>query len=397
MQDSNNRGFLFAAQDFEEWVKVGKIVGIDPSKMSEQITSASVDLRISNEAWIVEREIATSLRWARDIRSELKSLPASKCKHITFNAEKPCIIEPGFSYIVPCNEIIHLDKFQKGDLSTKQIVTNSPKSTSARKFEDVRVFFEGRSQFDETHNVKDKPVIVKPWILLDPTHFRSYLYPGLDLTQLRISQGVDTKLSAQEILEEHKKYGIVNIIDEKGNITPIETLDIDPNNNIRIRLNLRSRDGKKFAEKITIHPKQGYLLESKEYLRVPSHLSLEMIQYSASAIRTITHKGGYFDPGFEGTVIGEVESVEDVSRDVHDGEHIYLFAVHRHREPTIRPYGNNSNYQKQIGARYSKNFDPAIVDPKTIIGWVTKKTDKIMDLRKKAHQNVFDFYDPIVK
>jgi deoxycytidine triphosphate deaminase len=281
-------------------------------------------------------------------------------------------------------------------------VYNSPKSTSARTFKNVRVFFEGRSRFDIVDNMRDDDVIVRPWILLDPNHSAYEIQKDSSLTQLRIGNGLDSKLTAREILDAHtgsistNGYGIFNLF-SNGKLVPLDNLEryIDQNNNVSLRLNLHSRDGVVKQEKIGIEQGVGYLVESVEYVCVPPNISLEMIQSTSGGLRVTTHKGGYFDPGFKGTVVGEVELAdEQTNRCLHHKEQVFAFALQRHREPTTMPYGVGSNYQEQVGVQYAKYF-AAKIDPKSVIGWQTRLGVDAVIGSVNGAQDVLDFFKPI--
>ena len=99
---------------------------------------------------------------------------------------------------------------------------------------------------------------------------------------------------------------------------------------------------------------QYYLLSTKEMLKVPTHVTAELVGLDRRIGDVFTHFAGFFDPGFFGTGTLEVHSARS---------NIFL----RHKHPFARfvieylrseadSYATKGTYQGQIGTKLPKQF-----------------------------------------
>ena len=121
----------------------------------------------------------------------------------------------------------------------------------------------------------------------------------------------------------------------------------------------------KLDEAITLEKDKFYILSTKERIRVPTHLSAEMIPFSHHIGELRAHYAGFFDPGFgagrdgslKGTVgVLEVRPHENII--IYDGQPICLIDFYLNTSVPDVAYGDaGNNYQTQRGPKLAKYFE----------------------------------------
>jgi dCTP deaminase len=121
---------------------------------------------------------------------------------------------------------------------------------------------------------------------------------------------------------------------------------------------------------ITLEKDKFYILATKERIRVPTHLSAEMIPFSHHIGELRAHYAGFFDPGFgagrdgalKGTVgVLEVRPHETIT--IYDGQPICLIDFFVNTSVPDVAYGDaGNNYQAQRGPKLAKFFQPDDAD-----------------------------------
>jgi deoxycytidine triphosphate deaminase len=317
-----NRGYLYTYDDFLTLIKDGHITGLPKKQLLSLLNPASFDLPLGDTVYILPPNHAAKLWSGVSPKKVLDSLESHMYEK---RALTHIVTDPRFSYVIPCPIT-----FRFTGRGRIRGLTN-PKSSHARIFTDPRMIFEQSTITDEFSTTG--PRIVKPWFVIEPKFINIALKQGMPVSQLRVSCGQDAKLTASEIREIHAKTPIFFEM-YRGSYRPLADLDIDENNDVRLRLNLTSRNAKQHLDSIKLHPQKGYLLESIEFVKVPEQLSIQMTQYTSSSVRVITHKGGFFDPGFCGTVVAEVELLEQSPRVLMDKTVLFSMGLFWHKKPT---------------------------------------------------------------
>ncbi len=370
-------GICLAAQQIKALITAGKLTG---SIQESQIQPASFEPTLGNEVYILDVETKGIFRPQADktILHTLLELPERQRKKVDIT--NGFEIKKGFTYLFPLNERL--------SLSDTEYIKSSAKSSLGRLFVNVRLLSDFNPSFDEIHHSYKSNSELHLWLLVQPLTFNLIVHPGIALNQLRFFKGHDAQLTPSETLNECSQQPFL-YVQEKGTFVPAKPIVID---GVQIHLDLsgvhtrgisafRARENpfpidlKKLNEyeaehyfepilgstrEITIKKGEHYLLVSKEYFKIPSHLNAELKPHSHIALRGPLHFAGFIDNGFEGYLVFEVRSDEISDMVLSDGMPISKIDIYR-TEKTDKPYGEaiGSNYFKQTGVRLSKYFKSA--------------------------------------
>lgn len=231
------------------------------------------------------------------------------------------------------------------------------------------------------------------WLEVVPKSFLIKLRPGDHLNQIRFCS-TNSRISEQELEEIYKEYQL--LYDNQGRFIPLDKVwirDYDGTLIMTVNLNQEiigykcsSRNvildysrqdfykAEDFFEPI-IGPKselvlkkgEFYVLSTKEFIRVPPELAVEMMAYDVSSGEFRSHYAGFFDPGFgygrNGEIKGRPAVLEVCPYDsdfiLRDNQPICKMTFEKLTEIPIMTYGEsglNSHYKGQIGPRLSKHF-----------------------------------------
>jgi dCTP deaminase len=115
---------------------------------------------------------------------------------------------------------------------------------------------------------------------------------------------------------------------------------------------------------LTLEKDKFYVLSTKEKVRIPTHLSAEMVPFSQHVGELRAHYAGFFDPGFGYGLAGEIKGTVGVLEvrphetiTVCDGQPICMMEFFRNSKRPDKPYGSaGNNYQGQSGPKLAKYF-----------------------------------------
>jgi len=365
-----------ASQQIREKIKSGRIISnFDESR----IQPSSFEPIITNEIFVIdtEKEGMFRPRVSESVYKSLLQLPGRQRQK--FDISNGYEIKKGFTYLFPLEERILL--------SEGEYVKSSPKSSFGRLFLNTRLLADYNPCFDEINFQYKTDSELGLWLLVQPLTFNLIVYPGLTLNQLRFFRSNDAKLNSSEVLDEIKKNPILFDKAKDGSLVPSNPyitdglqihLDLSGQYTegivgLRARKNPTPIDLRKKAEyeaehffepvkgtnAITIARGEHFLVSSKEELKIPEHLNVELKGNSHIGITGPLHFAGFIDNGFEGDLVFEIRSDEISSMVLEDNTPISKLDLYRTEIPD-KIYGTSigSNYNKQTGPRPSKYFKP---------------------------------------
>lgn len=360
------------SQDLEEakerrWVSAGVFDIPDQS-----IQPASLDLRLSREAWRLR------CSFLPDTRSTVRER-AEEFKLDKFDIRDGATLETNRPYLIPLVESLDLPGHVRGKAN--------PKSSTGRLDVFTRVITDFNNRFDEITPGYQGQLFLE----VVPRSFTVRVEELLSLNQLRLATG-NPRLSDDELRELHRQEPLLYVdsdavSDENLNVSDGLFLSVDlsggrndivgyraKKNSQRIDLsNVRHYDWTDFWEpvhpdgkgRVILEPEEFYLLLSVEGVAVPPGYASEMLAYDPTAGELRTHYAGFFDPGFGydrvSQIYGSRAALEVRARDVpfmiEHGQPICKLAFERMLAEPDRLYGSDvgSNYQGQE-TMLSKHF-----------------------------------------
>ncbi len=368
--------YCFASQQIREAIKSGKI-NIGATIFDEgQIQPSSFEPTLREEAFVLDTEKHGLFRPDRNetIYQALLRLPKRQRRKVDISQGHEFKI--GYTYIVPLEEKIRL--------AEDEHIESSPKSTFGRTFLDTRLLGDLSPSFDEILPTAGPDRELDLWLLLQPQAFNMILYAGISLNQLKFFKGFDARLTNAELMEELKKNPM--LFDRSGKPLPpdafvtdglLARLDLSGDRTegiigLRARKNPEPIDVKKIKHykaedffepitgngRMTVKRVNYYLLSSKELLKVPAHLNMELRTHSKIGFRGPMHFAGFIDNGFQGNLVFEIRSNELSDIELQDGLPVSKLDVFRTPVPD-KLYGNEigSNYFDQVGPKPAKFFN----------------------------------------
>ncbi len=373
-----NKGTCLVSQQIRDLIETNNLIIPESHKstIEDRIQPSSFDPVIGDEIFILDTDFEGLFRPHKDksvYRSliELAGLRRPK-KNISGGFE----LKKGFTYLARLEEKINLQE--------NSLIKSSPKSSLGRLFLNTRLLTDFNPCFDEVNSHYKTDAELDLWLLIQPLAFNVIAHPGISFNQLRFFKGYNAQLTPSEILEEFSKNPLLMYKkdDEYIPAKPIvnEGLQIHLNlsgeysegiiglrarrNPEPIDLNKRNEyEAEHFFEplkgKIAIKRSERYLLGSKEILRIPEHLNVQLKAHHHIGLHGPLHFAGFIDNGFKGDLVFEVISEELTDMVLEDGMPISILDIFRTDKPD-KIYGEkiNSNYQKQIGPRPAKYFKP---------------------------------------
>jgi predicted NUDIX family phosphoesterase/deoxycytidine triphosphate deaminase len=371
-------GFCLSSQEIRARIKSDNPTLIVPSFDENRIQPSSFEPVLSDELFILDTEIGGIFRPQSNeqIYRTLLQLPGRRRKRedISNGFE----INKGFTYLIPLEERIILSKGERNK--------SSPKSSFGRIFLQSRLLADYNLCFDEINFQYKTDCELNMWLLVQPHVFNMIIYPGLSFNQLRFLTGKNPQLTPAELELECEKNPLLYDKGDKQLIPskPIITdglqihLDLSGKNTggivgLRARHNPTPIDLRKKEEyeaelffepiksdkSIMIKRGEHYLFSSKEVLRIPSRLDVELKSHSHIGLTGPLHFAGFIDNGFEGDLVFEIRSDELSGMELVDGMPVSNLDVFRTKVPD-KLYGKaiGSNYFEQIGPKPAKFFKP---------------------------------------
>lgn len=378
------KGFSLNSQQIRDKISSGTIITPNVN-IEDRIQPASFDPIIGEEIFILESEAAGLFRPRQDegVYRTLLRLPGKyRQRHRLDGFE----IKKGFTYLIPLEEKIRISEVEN--------VRSSPKSSIGRVFINTRLLTDYNVCFDEINPTFRLNEDLTSWLLVQPLALNAILHPGMSLNQLRFFSGIDPQLTSREVQDELKKDNLLYLRQEDGVLIPSNlvltqdgiqvNLDLTGSNTngivgLRARHNpdpidlarIEEYEAENFFEPVmrvngTVQIRRGehYLFASREVLKIPDHLNVELKSSSHIGLRGDIHFAGFIDPFFRGDLVLEIRSheIENVAL-TEDKIPISTINLFRNMTPD-KVYGSGigSHYQGQLGpkaAKYFKKFDYA--------------------------------------
>jgi dCTP deaminase len=357
-----------ASQEIQEWIKNGKLKISDLSDGCVQ--PSSFEPCLTNEGFIIDTESGLfRSRKNVTIRECLEGLPEGHGMPVNLNGGFE--MKKGFTYLFPLNTTVALKE--------GEYLKSSPKSSMGRVFLNVRLLTDYHVNFDEAHGQFLDGRDAQLWILVQPLVFNIVIHPGLSLNQLRFFRGYGARLGAPALFNTCEQQPILfregtpaqHVITEDGLWLHLKIPQIGLGG-LRARQNPIAIDVSKkdaydphaYFESISaqegsivIREGEHYLLSTKEVLKTPDNLNMELRSHSHIGLQGPLHFAGFIDNGFEGDLVLEVRSDEVTDVVLDDGAPIGVLDVYHTNTPT-KIYGSaiGSHYYKQEGIRIAKFF-----------------------------------------
>jgi dCTP deaminase len=341
---------------------------IDPS----QLQPASLDLRISKEAYRVRASFLPGR--GSSVRDRLQSLNAEPVSL----AGKGAVLEKGIVYVARLMERLELRPNLSG--------AANPKSSTGRLDIFTRLIVDGGDAFDEA------PLDYKGelWVEISPRSFSVRVRAGAKLNQIRFrsrnSQQKDRHTFALDDAEIRKRHLLSPLVDGQLDLREGLVLRIDlgglgedvvgyraiKNSDVIDVGRVRGYRIEDFWEpihargdrRLILDPDQFYILASREKVQIPADLAAEMAPIDPAIGEFRVHYAGFFDPGFGQGPDGRPTAravLEVRSRDVpfllEDGQPVGRLVYEKLAGAADELYGADasSNYQHQ-GLKLSKHF-----------------------------------------
>jgi dCTP deaminase len=372
-------GFCLASQQIRQKIAEGRLITtLDEAR----IQPSSFEPTIGSELFILDTETEGIFRpnTREKIYRTLLQLPGRQRKRVDISDGFE--LKRGFTYLVPLEEKIRL--------AAGEYVKSSPKSSFGRLFLNTRLMSDFNPCFDEVSYpyCVEKDILL--WLLVQPLAFNLVAHPGMTFNQLRFFSGLSAKLTPKEVLEEFRRNPLLYTRATNGELTRVSPFITD---GLRIHLDISGRNTESIAglrarrnpEPIDLSKKgvyeaeqffepiivkgdnrqaiirrgEYYLFASKEILKIPPHLNVELKDHSHVGFVGPLHFAGFVDNGFAGDLVFEIRSDEFESIVIADGMPISVLDVFRTVVPD-KLYGPDigSHYQGQVGPKPAKYFLP---------------------------------------
>lgn len=333
---------------------------------------ASVDLTTTGEAYRIEKVLQPNPRHNETVRCLLKSMGASP---ISLGS----ILEPGCSYLAKASLDVNFPPGIYGFLNAK--------STSGRNFIHVRTLADQIFMFDSVDR-RNQGYTGEVWLLIEPLVYPIVLTNKECYTQMRIFNG-DTRFGQPDLdalLEKfdllyrsstkepyphgglshftydgtilctlHAKHGLIGFKARRSK-RPLDLAgrNIDPKEYFEPVYAEQFNEDEERGWGVQLHAGEYYLLSTQEMLKVPVHVSAELVPLDRRIGDVFTHFAGFFDPGFFGTGTLEVFSAQGDVFLRH--QHPFARFVIEYLRSETQSYAESGTYQEQIGTRLPKQF-----------------------------------------
>jgi dCTP deaminase len=349
-----------------------KLIRAEVPLESSQLQPASLDLRLSKEAYRVRSSFLPGRE--HSVRDRLKSLNAEPVSL----AGKGAVLEKGIVYVARLMERLELRPNLSG--------AANPKSSTGRIDIFTRLIVDGGEAFD------DVPLDYRGelWLEISPRSFSVRVKAGSKLSQVRFRsrhpQQRDKHTFTLDDAEIRKRHLSCPLVDSPLDLREGVVLRVDlgglgesvvgyqaiKNSDVIDVSRVRGYAMEDFWEpihsredrRLILDPDQFYILASRERVQVPSDLAAEMAPIDPAIGEFRVHYAGFFDPGFGQGEDGRPSAravLEVRSRDVpfllEDGQPVGRLVYEKLAGPPDALYGADatSSYQHQ-GLKLSKHF-----------------------------------------
>lgn len=359
---------VLPSQDVRELLATGAIRAASPVGEA-QIQPASIDLRLGTTAHRIPASFLPGVD--RPARSRIADLSM-----YAVDLKDGAVLEAGCIYLVELQESLRLPRGVSG------IAT--PKSSTGRLDIFTRLLTETASEFETVSSGYAGPLYLE----ICPRSFSVVARAGLSLNQLRFRRG-DSLATDAALRKAHESHGLVATgaddprfqrglrfsVDLVGR-RPGETIVYRAKRHARSVIDLSKTGGYDAADfweavpgplrdGLVLYPDEFYILATCELVRVPPHLSAEMVAYDTNIGEFRVHYAGFFDPGFgwdEADTAGGTPAVLEVRAHetpflLEHGQQVGRLVYEYLLETPDRIYGAGigSNYAKQ-GLTLAKQF-----------------------------------------
>jgi dCTP deaminase len=339
----------------------------------DQIQPASIDLRLSHEAYRVRASFLPGRSTTLLTKATDKGLLTGK-----MDLSEPTLLERGVIYIIPLMESL--------DLPSDVYGIANPKSTTGRLDIFTRLITEHGDEFERVRRGYRGELFVE----VISQSFPIIVHAGMTLNQLRFGRGKfiaagDAKLKQLDqddlLIDADESSGRFDIdrglritVDLAGNGSdivayqakrfspPIDLGRIDHYDLGDFWQPIYKNDKRQYI----LEPGEFYILASKQRVRVPADLAAEMLPYDLATQEFRVHYAGFFDPGFgygrDGEIPGtravlEVRAANEMPILLEDDQFVGRLNYYNMSARPSKVYGETigSNYQQQ-GLALAKQF-----------------------------------------
>ncbi|MEL7014364.1 MAG: 2'-deoxycytidine 5'-triphosphate deaminase [Pseudomonadota bacterium] len=354
---------VLADTQIRDLIRSGALSSSSPI-VNEQVQPASVDLRLSDQAYRVR---ASFLPGDATVAERLESLTMH-----TIGLSGGAVLEKGCVYLVPLMEHLSLPQGMTAAASAKSSIGRLDLMT--------RIITDHGTEFDRVPEGYDGPLYAE----ICPQSFSVLVQPGQLLNQIIFRHG-DTRLSDDALRDVHARTPIVlseAVIDdglgfsvdlrpEAGDLVGYRAkrhsgvVDLSKVNHYdpaEYWEEVRTQEGR-----IILDPGAFYILVSREAIAIPPDCAAEMAPYLAMVGEFRVHYAGFFDPGFGYDAAGGAGSRGVLEVRCHEapfvlehGQIVGRLVYERMSQIPQSLYGAgiSSNYQGQ-GLKLSKHFKSA--------------------------------------
>jgi dCTP deaminase len=371
-RQSGSEGIL-PSQELRQLVADGIISS--PGLGEDQIQPSSIDLRLSNEAYVVAASFLPGASTPLIAKAEANGMLRSR-----LDITSPTVLEPGLIYLIPLEEQLNLPSDVFG-------IAN-PKSTTGRLDIFTRLITDVGDEFERVR----RGYSGKLYIEVVSQTFPIVVKAGMRLNQLRLARGrhifagdralrkldqIDPLVDAdEESAQANVDRGLRLTVDLQGNgsgiigyracktRTPIDLSKIDHYDIAGFWTPLCRND----QLQCILEPGEFYILASRQRVRVPPGYAAELLPYDLATQEFRVHYAGFFDPGFGYGASGEIPGTRAVLEVrasqipilLEDDQFVGRLNYYRMAAVPDKVYGGNigSSYQQQ-GLALSKQFKRA--------------------------------------
>ncbi|WP_374599839.1 2'-deoxycytidine 5'-triphosphate deaminase [Brevundimonas sp.] len=329
---------ILPCQSIETLIATGAIVSDTPFD-ADQVQPASLDLRLSNEAWRVRASFLPGQRKVLDRIADVSMHP--------IDLSGGYVLEKGCVYIARLQERLSLPK--------GLIARANPKSSTGRVDVFVRLLTDQGASFDDVAEGYDGPLYME----IAPQTFSILVKPGTRLNQLRLKAGEPPKLETRSVGVD-LRAGDNGIVGYRGR-RHAGVVNMD---------HIDGHDPRDFWEPLTLRrgellldPGEFYILASSDDVEIPVDQAAEMTPIDPSVGEFRVHYAGFFDPGFGTDEAHGAGSKGVLEVRTHDTpfllEHGQIVARLVYEPLTERPtrlYGEGGSHYQSQGLKLSKHF-----------------------------------------
>jgi dCTP deaminase len=362
---------ILPSQEILHFVQAG-IVRSTCDIREDQIQPASIDLRLSREAYRVRASFLPGRSTTLLNKATDKGLLTGK-----LDLSGPTLLEPGVIYIIPLMESL--------DLPSDVFGIANPKSTTGRLDIFTRLITEHGDEFERVRRGYRGDLFVE----VISHSFPIVVQAGMTLNQLRFGRGKfvvagDAKLKQldqdAQLIDADESTGRFDIdrglrvtVDLGGNGSDIVAyqakrfsppIELDKINHYDVS-DFWTPILKNDKRQIILVPGEFYILASKQRVRVPADLAAEMLPYDLATQEFRVHYAGFFDPGFgygrDGEIPGTRAVLEVRANEMpillEDDQFVGRLNYYNMSAKPSKVYGGKigSNYQQQ-GLALAKQF-----------------------------------------